>query len=536
MKTKTKFIVLLLVVAALMCVAACSRDEESTDPAGTNQTSDSTRGTSVGWESNTTPVDLTIFLNGSWWLGSLWGTDPASQRLQATTGVNLDVQLPVTADDTMLNLMIASDDLPDIIIAGWTSPAWHEMIANGQLADLDVLIDTYAPTLRDNVGEDIFNISRIDGNLYRINNFVEGIAFQEAALRYDGIIGSNQPTLLVRQDFFEEIGSPEIRNHNDFMAAVAQMHANHPDHIGLYGGSMFINDIGPLGMHFGIPPWYESGGRLYYRWRDPMYLEALMFMHRMAAQGLITREVFVDDSTVARGKVDQGLPITYHWTLGETGQIPADNPDTSYMPLPPWDSYRQWRSGAGWMSVAISSRSQHQDRAIKFLEYTNTWDGAADIVWGIYGEWADDPVEGPHWHLVDGRPTFHQEYFTARLADWEGLERRTGLGIYTQFIFDSMLTNLTSWIPGDTFMEEQNRLFGPLVTYRPDILTIVIPGGSDEDVIRVRIADMLREAIAELTFASDENAALAIWEAFIDRADAAGAGQVEDYMTANWNR
>jgi len=539
-----KILRLALLVVALMVITSCASDEApaQTTPAQQGATQQPGQaaaagqdGPLIGWASNTTPVDLSLFLNGSWWIGGNWGNDPSSQRLIEATGVNFSVQLPVTADDTMLNLMIASDDLPDVIITGWTSPAWREMINNDQLADWDVLIDTYAPDLRQNVGEDIFEISRIDGRLFRVNNFVEGVNFQETALRYDGIIGSNQPVILVRQDFFSEIGSPEIRNASEFMEAVALMHANHPDRIGFYGGNMFINNIGPLAMHFGVPPWYEQGDRLVHNWRHPAYRDALLFMHQMAARGLITREVFVDDSTVARGKVDQGLPITYHWTLGETGQIPADNPNTTYMPMPPWDTYRQYRSGAGWMAVGISSRSQHQDRAIKFFDYTNSMEGAGAI-WGVQGEWAGDPIAGPHWHMVNGRPTYHQEFFTARLADWEGIERSTGIGTYSQFIFCNGLVNLPSWIPGDTFMEEQNALFGDRVFYRPDLLTIVIPGGSDYDVIRVRVADLLREAVAEFTFAPSEEAAWAIWDQFIERAESVGALELEEFMTANWQR
>jgi len=534
-----KILKLTLVVIALLMITACGSNEPAavaTDtPAAAAVAPAAQDGPLVGWASNTTPVELSFFLNGSWWAGGNWGNDPTSQRLIETTGVNFNVQLPVTADDTMLNLMIASDDLPDLFITGWTSPAWHEMINNNQLADWDVLIDTYAPDLRNNVGADIFEISRIDGRLLRVNNFVEGADFQAAALRYDGIIGSNQPTILVRQDFFEEIGSPQIRNAEEFMEAVALMHANHPDRIGFYGGDMFVNDIGPLAFHFGVPPWYEYGGGLVHPWRHPAYRDALLFMHQMASRGLITREVFVDDTTIARGKVDQGLPITYHWTLGETGQVPADNPNTTYMPLPPWDTYRQYRSGAGWMALGISSRGQHQDRVIKFLDYTNSMEGAGSI-WGIYGEWSGDPIAGPHWHMLNGKPTYHQEFFTARLADWEGIERSTGIGSFGQFIFCSALINMPSWIPGDTFMEQQNALFGNHVVYRPDLLTIVIPGGTDYDVIRVRVAELLREAIAEFTFAPSEDAAWAVWDQFIQRAEAAGALELEAFMTANWNR
>jgi hypothetical protein len=256
----------------------------------------------------------------------------------------------------------------------------------------------------------------------------------------------------------------------------------------------------------------------------------------MASLGLLTREAFVDDSTVSRGKVDQGLPIAISWTLGETGKIPADNPNTTYQPLPPWDTYMQYRSGAGFRAVGISESSKHKEEAIKFLEFMNTMEGVLDASWGVEGEWSGDPVAGPHWHRVDGKPTWHQEYYTAKLADWDGILRRNGLGAYDSFIFDSALLNLPGWIPGDTFMERQNALFGDRIVYRPDLFTITIPGGSEYDVARARIIDLLREAVANFAFAPSDDEAWAIWDTFIANAEAAGAAGVEEFVTAAWKK
>ena len=489
-----------------------------------------------GWKSDTSPVDLSLFINGSYFIVDMYGTDPASKRAQAQTGVTLKVTKPIADDNQKINIMIASDDIPDIIIDDRTYPTWGEMINNKQLADLDELIDQYAPDLRKNVGEDIFNISRINGKLYKINDYVEGDNFMALAKKYNGLVMSNQPVLLVRMDYFDEIGAPAIKTAGEFMDAVSKMVDNHPDHIGFYGGDgAFLSSIGPLRHHFGIAGWYEENGKLLYNFKNPKYLDALMWANQMATKGLLTKESYVDDSNVSRGKVSQGLTITYTWTLGEVGRVPGDNPDTTYQPLPPWDTYTQTRSGAGWMAVGIGAKSANQRRAIQFLDYCNSEDGMTALQYGTEGdEYSGDPAAGPNWHMVDGKPTFLQDYYTEKLADWDGISRKNGLGEYGTLQFDSGPINLPAWIPGDTFMESMNDQFGDMVKYRPD-LDILIPAGTDEDVIKQKIADLLKDYMVKIIFEKDADAARALYDEFIDSVNQAGANKVEEYATSQWN-
>ena len=503
----------------------------------------------VGWESNTTPVELSVFLNFSWGLWGMWGEDVVSQRITELTGVDMNVTIPVTGDGQQLSLLIAADDLPDLVLMGRTEPFWDQMIANNQLAELDTLIDRYAPDIRVNVAPEVIDMGReSDGRLMRINNFVEASNFMDAARLHNGLVGTNYPAILVRQDYFEAIGSPQIGNATEFMEAIQAMSdiSTNPHRIPFYGGDgAFLRAIGPMASHFGIhPDWYEmQDGTLGFNWRNPRYVDALMWMNEMATRGLLTRESFVDDSTIARGRVAEGLPIAYTWTLGETARIPDDNPDTTYMPLPPWDTHATFRHGMGWMSIGISASSQLHDRAIKFLDFTNSRLGATTIEWGVEGPyWSvcelhgrQCEICGPHFQFIDGRPVFHQDYFDGKLADWGGFEQRSGLGVYSVFMFDAINVATPTWIPGNVFMEEMNTWFGDRVNLRPD-LAINIPGGTDEAVIRAQINDLLTDYMVRIVFESNPDTARALFDSFVSSAEAAGAAQLEEWVTANWNR
>ena len=125
------------------------------------------------------------------------------------------------------------------------------------LWSLDELIDQYAPKMREILPKEILsNYQMADGKTYQFTTWIQGEAWQKAAREYDQIVGTNQPVMTVRKDYYDEIGRPEIKNMADFIAAVKQMKENHPDKIGFYpaDGSMSADEFGKSAKlsHYGI--------------------------------------------------------------------------------------------------------------------------------------------------------------------------------------------------------------------------------------------------------------------------------------------
>lgn len=491
------------------------------------------------WSENTTPVDLKLYLDASWCAMDIWGSEHASQTVTQETGVNLVIEKPAADDSQKVNLLIASDDLPDIIIMDKNNPAWGQMIENDQLYNLNELINKYAQGLNKTMDPAIMeNNKYVDGNVYRIPNFIETPTFKEKAAENNGLIGTNQSSFLIRQDYLQEIGNPEIKTPQDLTKALEEMAASHPDKIPFYAadGSWKTNNPNSLFPFFGIAPYYVEGTTVKHHMEDPKFHEMYMWMNDLATKGLLTKETFVDDSEVAQGKFAQGLPIVYRWTLGDMGKVPADNPNTTYEPMRPWDTYKQVRTGTGWFAIGIPKKSSNPDRAIQLLEYVNSEPGYKALCYGIEGDtYLGDVKAGPHYKMEDGKPTYHAEYIADKQKDWNGVEQQTGLGPHQMLVFDKTYGDLPTWTADNTRMVEMNEVFGPKVVYEPK-LDIIIPATSEEFVIKTKIEELIKEYAVKIVFAATPELAQQEFDTLLQKSNEAGKEKLEVFLTAEYNK
>ena len=539
MKKSRLLSLLLAAVMASLSLSACGGDTgdntESSDAASSTESSaaeetsseetQTTTGNGYAWEEDKdTPVTLSVYYPtpGSPW--EKWGEDPTSKRITEMTGISFTAIAPVTADDQKLSLLIASNELPDLIIGHYSLAAWGDMINNQQLADMEALADQYAPKVKELISETAWEYARReDGHVYNMTSWVRRPEEQQWVVDNNVLIGTNQTVIQIRQDYYEEIGSPEITNAEEFMAACEQMYQNHPDHIAFYGGdSAFLSGPGPMTTHFGISSYYEDAdGNVYPNYRDPKYLDMYKWMYQMASKGLLTKESFVDDSSVSTGKTKQGLPITYTWTVGETGKIPADNPDTSYYPLKPWDTYQQVRTNAGYMAFGVSANSSNQERVMDWIEFLNTEEGAEVTCWGIEGDAYGDVENGPHFHYVDGQPKFFSEFLATKIADWDGTTRASGLDCFRECMVNDVMGDQVAWDPNDELIGKMNEWYGDKVVYM-DQYIFNIPSGSDEIVVKQKIDDLLKEYNVKMVFASSEEEVETLYNEFLTKCEEAG--------------
>lgn len=522
---------LAVTMIASTALVGCGSESDKKDVAQEIPTE--TESTAKTWSEDTSPVDLTMYLDASFCDMDIWGTDTASQIVTEETGVNLVIEKASANDSQKINLLIASNDLPDIIIMEKNNPAWEQMILNDQLYAINELMDLYAPGMKDNLDPTILENNKYeDGNVYRVPNFIETPTFVEEATKNNGIVGTNQTAVLMRQDYYEEIGKPSIETPEQFTEALQEIQKLHPDKIPFYiGDGSALNGPGPMNILFGIAPYYVENDEVKLNIRDPKYYDMLMWMNDLVSKNLLTKESFVDDAQMAIGKVKQGLPATYVWTLSESGKIPQDNPNTTYEALAPWDTYKQVRTGTGWYAVGITKNAKRPDRAIRFLEYTNSEAGHEALCYGVEGDtYSGDVKAGPHYKMVDGKPTYHKAYIDDKAKDWAGVEKQTGLGPHQMLVFDKTYVDLPTWTSEDEKMVKMNELYGPKVEYQP-ALDINIPGGTEEFIIKTKIDDLIKEHMVKIVFAQTPELAKQAFDTFIKTCEDAGAAKLEAYLT-----
>ena len=490
------------------------------------------------WKEDTSPIELGYYANFSWF--SLDWNDATAERVTAKTGVDLNFMKPVVDDGQKLNMMIAGNQLPDILTLDKNDAALKKMAEAGMLWSLDDLIDQYAPKMREILPKEILsNYQMADGKTYQFTTWIQGEAWQKAAREYDQIVGTNQPVMTVRKDYYDEIGRPEIKNMTEFIAAVKQMKENHPDKIGFYpaDGSMCADEFGKSAKlsHYGIQmglstDFSEKDGGIQWVVRDDKFKEPMKYLNEMYLEGILTKDPFIDTKDVGKAKIEQGDVISYCWTISDGEKVPGDNPDTSYEILPPFETYGQIRTGAGWLATVIPKTCKDPERAIRFLEYLASVEGHSDVSWGIEGDTYQDAVAGAQWHMVDGKPVLLEEYVKDKNADWGGVASRNGLGEYW-IACNELLWNLPWWNDQDERMNKFNEQFGKYVEFRPE-LDIQDPSPeSEEGIIRQKAFSLLQQYSVKMIFTEDFES---VYQEFIQKIDELGMNKVEAYWTEEY--
>lgn len=490
------------------------------------------------WKEDTSPIELGYYANFSWF--SLDWNDATAERVTAKTGVDLNFMKPVVDDGQKLNMMIAGNQLPDILTLDKNDAALKKMAEAGMLWSLDELIDQYAPKMREILPKEILsNYQMADGKTYQFTTWIQGEAWQKAAREYDQIVGTNQPIITVRKDYYDEIGRPEIRNMSEFIAAVKQMKENHPDKIGFYpaDGSMSADEFGKSAKlsHYGIQmglstDFSEKDGGIQWVVRDDKFKEPMKYLNEMYLEGILTKDPFIDTKDVGKAKIEQGDVISYCWTISDGEKVPGDNPDTTYEILPPFETYGQIRTGAGWLATVIPKTCKDPERAIRFLEYLASVEGHSDVSWGIEGDTYQDAVAGAQWHMIDGKPVLLEEYVKDKNADWGGVASRNGLGEYW-IACNELLWNLPWWNDQDERMNKFNEQFGKYVEFRPE-LDIQDPSPeSEEGIIRQKAFSLLQQYSVKMIFTEDFES---VYQEFIQKIDELGMNKVEAYWTEEY--
>ena len=502
------------------------------------------------WEMDTSPVTLKVYSDRGWF--ALW-EGPAAERITAKTGVSVEVRKPPQDDDTGegINLMIASNDWPDILVGNWTNPSVPQLMDAGLVHDVNELIDMYAPSFRayldENIGPELLTAyAHTDGKTYRLA-FGGGLGSKDSAVADEVGFGIPcwLPRFAVRQDYFDEIGAPEIRNADQFYEAVKAMAANHPDKIPVLGDKNTKHAW--FTYHFGTD---HTWGNYYadadtkeikYYTSHPQFPEAIKFMNKLAREGLYPEEALVWTQEVHQNWVAGNVIVIMANDCPPGESIPIGETGTTRHVLPPWDTYAysMWRQP--WMADLFPTASDKPDRAIRFVQYLASPEGFVDTAAGVEGEaWTGDLVNGPHFSFnpdnyvtplfPDGMPTWFPEFLELAQADYANVIA-AGLHLPPIITLDGIKLGAPRWQEGPSenaiaFVE----MIKPYFTAGPE-LYVPIRGDSDVGIIRQQVEKLFEDYFARMVFAETEEEAVSLIAEFQEKAGQAGLAQFEAEAT-----
>lgn len=546
--TKTKkslswVICMFLMVGLLAACSSNNKEEASSSPASSGSESPSASAPASSEASpeapSTEPITFDMFVNFSWY--ALSWADPAAKSITDKTGVSLNITKPVSDDNQKMNIMLSNRELPDFVLLDKSDPALQRMIEGEMLYSLEELIDQYAPEMRDVLPKEaLTNYKAKDGKTYALVSFIEGEQYVEAAKKYNALIGSNQPTWSIRQDYWEEIGKPDISNPDAYIAALEQIKAKNKDKIGFYTNANNIPNskhltesgvvtLGTSAM-FGATALVKDGDAIKSGLRSPEYQNVIKFLNKMSTKGLLTKDSYIDSKDIFTQKINNGDAVSYAFTIGDGTKVPADNPNTSYTVMAPFPSYKQVRDGSGWTAIAIPKTNKDPKRAIQFLSLLSSEEGHKLTKWGVEGETYVDAAQGPHYHMVDGKATYLPAYWADKQKDWSGVAEKNGLSEYW-LTANSTWWNGPEWDAADPIFTEYNKMFASHVEYNPSMAGITLDSTTKIGIVEKKIIDLYSSYYSKIIFAKDEATALSLYAEFIEKADKLGLAEVEQAWT-----
>lgn len=356
-------------------------------------------------------------------LGSYRGSDynekVSFQEMEKRTNIKMDFEVSTgTGYEEQFNLMMASQDLPDLILYA----AWDKHAANyghqGALLPLEDLIAEHAPNfsrILEEYPELRGQITAADGHIYYMPNLaLEGqlLVQMYPQIRFDWLekLGLEEP--VTTEDWYHVLKAFKEQdvNGNGIDDEVPFVAVNISNLMMMWAPAWGFNYQGAQTGFF-----IEDGVVKYSPYED-RFVELLEFLNRLYAEGLLDPTYASGDYSTNYANLREKVvnDVTGAW-VGWAGSfmntfrsLKADDPDFWIGPIsPPKGPHgHQWHISARWQAsgigIAVASTTKHPVEAIKWLDYQYSEEG---ILLNNFG------VEGVSYDMVDGYPKFKPHVF-----------------------------------------------------------------------------------------------------------------------------
>lgn len=390
--------------------AGCSQKQEAEQPAGSSASPQA----AVTYPLQT-DVTLTYWgpmgnSNMSNFAATL-GDTPFGKEVEKRTGVKVKYTHPATGQDKeQFNLMIASDELPDIIETNWFNGGLYPGGSDKALADkvilpLNDLIDKYAPNLKKRLQEDpaLAKMIRTDDGKY----FVFPMIRNPLSQVYSGP--------MIRKDWLDELGLPvpatidewetTLRAFKEKKGAVTPFSVYSTATGEMNLGNAFVEAFNTSEGFY-----LDDQGKVQYGPASNGFKDALALFRKWYNEGLLDRDFALTDTKTLTSKIISGQAgATVHLLTGGLQSfldaMKAKDPKFNMVGTP----YPTLKKGdvpftgqydfpvVPARGAAITTSSKNPELAVKWLDYAYGKEGNLVFNFG---------VEGESYTLENGEPKF----------------------------------------------------------------------------------------------------------------------------------
>lgn len=397
MKRKKTIALLTASAMTLGLLAGCGSEPGNSG----SESGGSGTGGAEGSDSGNEPITLTYFNadtnNDNW-------DNPVGRAITEATGVSLKISYPVgsTGDAAQdIALMIAEGKYPDLIYAKADATNLYEA---GALIDMTDLIEQYGPNIKKMYGDEFGKLKWGNGD--------EGI-YQLSAYGVNASKLDESGTCQIQWAALKENDYKYPTTVEEYEALIKKYMAAHPttdSGLPTIGISMSASDwhwmitLGnPAGFIADAQPdngqWIIDGNyQCQYKHQTEEEKEYFKWLSRMYDEGILDPQfdTQTDEDYIAKLSNGQVVAITdAYWHYAYSAHVALQQAgmlDKTYAGLPvtlradqkaPTLQYQGLQVGWG---IAITTSCKDPVRAIKFLDYICSDEGAVLYKWGIEGE------------------------------------------------------------------------------------------------------------------------------------------------------
>lgn len=362
-------------------------------------------------------------------------TDLINQYILENFNVKINRIVYDSDADERLNLMLASNDYPDLIV-GLTPENLEKWAAQGRLVDMVPYIEKdYGAGIKESLGDNFGLYVNDNNQLYGLPNAW-------------GILPIPDVAAAIRLDYYNGIGAPAFETPEEYYEVLKQILEAHPTNSNgekNYAMSWYTNndstaDAGLIDYVMGI--WglqkgYKVGddNSLTHWINTDEGLEAAKFFNQIYIDGNFDPDGFVNKWEEFKEKFGQERIVGFYgdwwrpWNAGhEIWQ--KNNPnwteDMRMVQVPIKDAeaekaYISAKDSYGWNLTAITNNATNVEGILKFLEWCMTDDGSKLLGWGVPNQtdshWSIDEDGNWSWNesvvqeLLDATYDYEAHYY-----------------------------------------------------------------------------------------------------------------------------
>lgn len=505
---------------------------------------------SSGPDDTTEPYEFDAYYS---YQGSVkpWGEDAASKYMNEKFNIKVNYSCPEADADSKLNLMISSDDLPDVIILD-RNANWLKLINLGKLVDINTL-KYEGCSFDEDILESTQKLLSVNGGLYGIPNWAR-----------KGATGGNM-SWMVNHDVYEQLGSPELKTLEDlhqFMLDAKEKGVKTSDDQSIFPWLPRQDDNGfytvsAIYRSYGNPNlidtyWSQADNDVKLAVYDDNYISALKIANQWYKEGLFPETTYTDSNDQFVEKLSNGrAAITYYdFSQDDTNHFRTllQEKDGNTYDLLGWELkdspiypaadgvdyvYGEEGGTVGWNVNCITTKAENPQRIFDLYTWMLTKDGSINMMYGPEGGlWEGKDEEGnpilkkPEEELTSDEKNAAGCWFWSQPAHSDNVDRTKyavneqqpeGSRSWVISIQDHVFTpedSIHPAIPGQKFLTDENTG-----------LSLEIDPTEDLGMARQAITDECKMRIPQIIMASDD----ATFDKLVqDLKDFAESNQVHD--------